>query len=162
RKDVLSGCFGLLALLAYQRYAQQPSLGRYLLVTAAFVLSLLAKPMLVTLPCLLLLLDYWPLDRCHVADHRSRDGAQDVGVRGRQGPLPVQYPVTRLLLEKLPLLLLSFGCSALAWHGQQRFGALRSLAVLPLSTRLENAIVSYLSYLRMTIAPVGLAPLYPL
>src|SRR5262249_9654035 len=141
RKDVLSGCFGLLALLAYQRYAQQPSLGRYLSVTVAFVLSLLAKPMLVTLPFLLLLLDYWPLQRWR----RSRRLAS---------------PGQRLLAEKLPLLALSIGCGLITWSSQQASGAVVPLAALPVTSRLANAVVGYAHYLHMTAAPVGLVPLY--
>jgi tetratricopeptide (TPR) repeat protein len=137
RKDVLSTFFGLLALLAYQAYARRPHLGRYLLVAGALALGLLAKPMLATLPCVLLLLDYWPL-------RRWRPGAS-----------------ARLLAEKLPLLALAAAAGAVTVFAQNHAGALLPLARLPLDARLENALVGYLWYLKKTFWPSGLAPFYP-
>jgi tetratricopeptide (TPR) repeat protein len=139
RKDVLSVFFGLLALLAYESYARRATAWRYLPVAAALTLSLLAKPMLVTLPCLLLVLDYWPLGRWP-SDRRG---------------------CFRLVLEKVPLLVLAAAISLVAWHTQEQAGAVRSLEAVSLSARLANAAVGYVRYLQMTFAPVGLAPLYP-
>jgi tetratricopeptide (TPR) repeat protein len=135
RKDVLSAFFGLLALAAYARYAAAPSAPRYLAVVAAYLLSLLCKPTLMTLPLLLLLLDYWPLRRA--------------------------APWRRLLLEKLPLLLLASGIAAVTVAARQHTGAAVSLEFLPLSDRLGNAAAGYGWYLYRTCCPTGLAVLYP-
>src|SRR5262249_52782050 len=116
RKDVLSACFGFLALVAYAVYAKAPSLRRYLPVVAALALSLLAKPMLVTLPCLLLVLDWWPLGRARAP------GAW-----------------RRLAAEKLPLFVLAAASAAVTYHAQAVEGAVADLERFPLVARLENA-----------------------
>jgi protein O-mannosyl-transferase len=134
RKDVLSTMFGLLALLAYTAYARKPAAGRYLAVFALFAASLLSKPMLVTLPLLLLLIDWWPL--------------------GRRG-------VRRLVLEKIPLLVLvALSAAATIW-AQRQGGAVVAVEQLPLGLRLANAAVSYVRYLAKTVWPVNLAVFYP-
>jgi Flp pilus assembly protein TadD len=150
RKDVLSAFFGLVALWAYARYAEAPSLGRYLGVALAMVLSLLAKPMMVTLPAVLLLLDYWPLLRW-----RPHGGP---GPQADPSQKPV--PLRQLIVEKLPLVALAVASCIVTMWAQSRGGAVRSLAVLPLSSRLANALVSYAEYLRQMAAPVDLALLY--
>jgi tetratricopeptide (TPR) repeat protein len=136
RKDLLSSLLGLLALAAYARYVRRPALGRYALVVAAFAASLLAKPMWVTLPFLLLLLDAWPLGRW-----------RSVGAR-------------RLVLEKLPLLALSAASSAVTVVAQDRGGAITGLD-LPVSLRLGNAAVSYVRYAAKTFWPHPLSIYYP-
>jgi Flp pilus assembly protein TadD len=141
RKDVLSTFFGLLALWAYADYAARPSVGRYLQVAAALTLSLLAKPMLVTLPGLLLLLDYWPLGRW-----RLGGGTTSLG---------------RLVLEKLPLLAVCVASSALTVWAQHQGGALRSFAEMPLDQRGANALVTYVFYLRQMLLPWDLTLFYP-
>ena len=143
----------MLALLAYVRYTEMPRLGRYLLVMLSLALSLLAKPMLVTLPGLLLLLDYWPLRRWRLGPEalpKSRD------------PAPATASTSWLLLEKLPLLALSIASSIVTLWAQHRGGAVTSLAQHPLEQRLANAIVSYAEYLRQTAIPGDLAVFYPL
>ncbi len=150
RKDVLSVFFGLLTILAYARYAKGPTLPRYLWVTAAFLLSLLSKPMLVTLPFLLLLLDYWPLCRLNgpllaVPEHVS----------------PPSVPVRRLLLEKVPLLVLSAASSAVTVVAQKRGDALADDLSLGLGFRLANAAVGYVRYLGKTFWPGSLSVFYP-
>jgi Flp pilus assembly protein TadD len=143
RKDVLSTSFGFLALLAYTRYVRAPGVGPYLLVTVGLALSLLAKPMLVTLPCLLLLLDYWPLGRWRIG-----------GERGTSSP-----SFLRLLLEKAPLFaLVAAACAVTLWAQSQ---AVRPLALIPLGQRLGNAVVTYSAYLVQTFVPLHLAPFYP-
>lgn len=134
RKDVLSGLFWMLTLLAYSWYAGRPGVGRFALVLTTFALGLMAKSMLVTLPCVLLLLDYWPLRR---------------------------PPSWRLLWEKAPLLALSAAVSAVTWYGQQHEGALRSLSEIPLSLRCANAPVAYCAYIFKAIWPVNLGVYYP-
>ena len=139
RKDVLSGLCFVLTLGAYVGYARKPfSLGRYLLVTALFALGLMAKPMLVTLPLLLLLLDYWPL--------------------GRMADSPSGRPA-RLLIEKLPLLLLTaVFCVTTIWT---QTGASAIDECLRFWPRLGNALVSYVAYLIQLVCPLGLAVYYP-
>jgi protein O-mannosyl-transferase len=136
RKDVLSTFFGMLTVLAYASYAERPGWGRYLLVVGLLGLGLLAKPMLVTLPCVLLLLDYWPL--------------------GRFGACP--FP--RLLGEKLPLLALSALSCGITWYAQRAGGAVVSLEDYPLAVRVNNALVAYGAYVGKAVWPAHLAALY--
>ncbi len=154
RKDVLSACFGLLALYAYAGYAERPGAGRYLGVAAAFALSLLAKPMLVTLPCLLLLLDYWPLERWGW-------GWRSAKIVERWGPFLAarQASVRRLLLEKVPLFALAVASGVMTLHAQHLAGARNPAGQLPV--RLRNAVVAVGAYLRKTAWPADLAPFYP-
>ena len=137
RKNVLSTLFFFLALGAYGWYAAKPSWRRYLSVFVLFALGLMAKPMVITLPCVLLLLDYWPLRR----------------LSGRS--------VGKLILEKLPLFALSAGSAIMTMSAQQAGGAMRSTVQFSLGTRLANAIVAYASYLWKMIRPINLAPMYP-
>lgn len=135
RKDVLSTLFWLLTMAAYLGYVRRPSYGRYAWVLAAFALGLMAKSMLVTLPCALLLLDYWPLRRARRA--------------------------SRLVAEKAPLFALSAAFSAVAVMAQHRGESLMSLEAYPLRWRAANAVVTYVHYLRETVWPTGLAAYYP-
>ncbi|MGA8492430.1 MAG: tetratricopeptide repeat protein [Terriglobales bacterium] len=149
RKNVLSTFFFLLALGAYGWYALKPDLKRYLVVTALFVLGLASKPMVVTLPCVLLLLDFWPLQRI-----------QGWGQSTPETALPVpQAPFSRLILEKLPLLALSAGASAVTVFAQRSGGAMH--LVLPFGVRLENATYGYALYVWKAFWPAWLAVFYP-
>ncbi len=141
RKDVLSGVFFMLTLLAYTRYIRAPSTWRYLIVGFAFALALMSKPMVVTLPFVLLLLDYWPLNRI-------RDGRSGVG---RQLP--------RLLLEKIPLIALSAVSSTVTFLAQR--GALGWTEQLPMLSRIHNAVVTYVIYMRQMFWPANLSVFYP-
>ncbi len=140
RKDVLSAMFWLLTMGAYAYYADNPSLRRYVWVFIAFGLGLMSKPMLVTLPFVLLLLDYWPL-------RRFQGGAF---IAGR-----------RLILEKVPLLALSAIVSAITIYGQGSTGAMKSLGDIGLSDRMANAVVSYGVYAAKMFWPMNLACFYP-
>ena len=143
RKDVLSGLFFMLTLLGYGWYARRPeSRLRYAAVMVCFALGLMSKSMLVTLPFVLLLLDYWPLRR-----FEDEVGGPDWG-RARQ-----------LWMEKAPLLLLSMILAVV----QLKVNPAQPFAVekVPLMPRIGNAIVSYVVYLRQMLWPVDLAPLYP-
>ncbi len=143
RKDVLSVFFGLLALLAYARYARTGSLWSYAAGVVGFIASLLSKQTLVTLPCLLLLLDYWPLSR-----FRPRaDGGR--------------VPVTRLLIEKLPFLAVSAVFSVIAILAQGHGHGIKAFDALPLTVRFENAFVVYAQYLSKTFIPQHLVVFYP-
>jgi tetratricopeptide (TPR) repeat protein len=139
RKDVLSTLFALLALLAYARYAERPSPGRYLVTLSLFALGLLAKPMLVTLPVLMLLLDHWPL--------------------GRLGSRPA---LGRALLEKAPFLALSAVAGVLTILASAEHGVTVPAEAWPLASRLDNATGSCLAYLGKAAWPEGLAVFYPL
>jgi tetratricopeptide (TPR) repeat protein len=137
RKDVLSALFFMLTLGAYIRYARRPSAARYVTTSISFALGLMCKPMLVTVPFVLLLLDYWPLDRI------QKSGAG----------------VLKLIAEKIPLLLLSFAsCAATIWAQSGETGALEQL---PLAWRISNALVSYVVYIRQFFWPADLAGFYP-
>ena len=136
RKDVLSAGFWMLTIWAYARYARAPAMRRYLPVMLLLALGLTAKPMLVTLPFVLLLLDYWPLGR----------GAE----RFRA-----------LLLEKIPLLVLAAASSVVTLLVQHGEGAMRSVEDYPVMERLSNAIVTYPAYLAKMVWPRDLAVFYP-
>jgi len=131
RKDVLYAFFGFLALYAYVRYAERPSIHRYIVVAALFALGLMSKPMLVTFPFLLLLLDYWPLRRA-------------------------RFP--RVIWEKLPLLALSAADSVVTFLVQGSSGAVQ---VIPLAFRLRSALVASVVYIGQMFVPVHLAVFYP-
>jgi tetratricopeptide (TPR) repeat protein len=133
RKDVLNACFWFLTLWLYVRYAERPGTGRYLAVALGFCLGSMAKPMMVTLPFVLLLLDYWPLAR--------------LGQRGRKA-----------IWEKLPLLGLAGAAAAIAYLAQKHA---ESVNLVPLQARLANAIHSYTLYILQTFWPARLAVFYP-
>jgi protein O-mannosyl-transferase len=134
RKDLLSGVFFMLTLLAYAHYVRLPSRGRYLLVAFVFACGLMSKPMLVTLPFVLLLLDYWPLDR----------------IRGQ---------LWKRVWEKIPLIALSVGSSIATFVAQK--GAVGWTEELPILERIDNAIVSYVLYIWQMLWPINLAVFYP-
>jgi protein O-mannosyl-transferase len=151
RKDVLSGVFFMLTLGAYLRYARRPSVGSYLTVLATFVLGLLSKAMLVTLPFVLLLLDYWPLQR--FAQLPAWNEKHE-----RPDALPLATP-RRLLLEKVPLLVLTAAASVATWFAQEQ--ALKSSQGWLLSWRINNALITIWIYLRQMFWPTDLALFYP-
>jgi tetratricopeptide (TPR) repeat protein len=160
RKDVLSQFFGLLAVTAYCRYVDRPSAGRMAGVAGLMLLSLAGKPMFVTLPALLLVLDFWPL--C-----RMRDAG--CGMRNRN-PSAIPHPASRiphwddwrpLVAEKWPLFAAAVGWSVVAWAVQSRGGATAGNDLFPAPVRVANAAQSYLAYLGQTVWPAGLAPYYP-
>ena len=144
RKSVLSMFFLLLALAAYGWYASKRTLGRYSLLILCFAAGLMAKPMIVTLPILLLLWDYWPLKRMADAENSAE-------------PRRVSW----LVSEKLPLLALAAASSWITLYVQRAGGALGQADLLPLSWRIENAIYSYLLYIVKGIWPSRLAVFYP-
>jgi tetratricopeptide (TPR) repeat protein len=165
RKDVLSTFFFLLTLGAYAKYVQSkakspkskvqngetfpssiirnPS-SHYLLALFCFILGLMSKPMVVTLPFVLLLLDYWPLRR--VQSERETSSARSI---------------SRLVVEKFPFFALAFCSCIITFLVQKAGGAVMSLESIPLPLRLVNALIAYLRYISHTVLPVGLAPFYP-
>ncbi|MDB6025374.1 MAG: Tetratricopeptide 2 repeat protein [Verrucomicrobiales bacterium] len=153
RKDVLSGFFWMLTMLFYARYAEGKKTEKtnyivnYVVCLICFALGLMSKPMLVTLPCVLLLLDFWPLNRFEMTEGRLPK------LRDRTNAL--------LLLEKVPFLMLAIASSAVTFLVQQKGGAVASMASLSFADRLFNALVSYLRYTQKILWPNDLAVLYP-
>ena len=137
RKDVLSGFFWMLTMGAYVLYVEKPGVARYVAVAVCFALGLMSKPMLVTLPLVLLLLDYWPLRRLS-SENRLK-----------------------LLLEKVPLLAMAVIAGVFAFLVQRDIGAVSQLDELPLGIRLGNALVSYAGYIGKMMFPARLATFYP-
>ena len=160
RKDVLSALFGFLALGAYAHYAAAPSVKRYALVVAAYVLSLLAKPMLVTFPMLLMLLDYWPLRRWSF-DRVAFSAADSASAVSPNAAFPPRS-LTHLILEKLPLLAIAVASSAVTFLVQSHGSAVTSLRAVGLGQRLANAAVAYARYLEKMVRFDQLAVFYPL
>ena len=152
RKDVLSAVFFMLTLGAYLRYVRARSVTSYLLLLLLFVLGLMSKPMLVSVPFVLLFLDYWPLGR-----------VTNIGFSKTlkwQAPSSIQWPVIRrLVAEKLPLFVLSVLSSVVTLFTQ--FRSPDTMSELPLPWRLSNAAISYVAYVWQMFWPVGLAPFYP-
>jgi hypothetical protein len=155
RKDVLSTFFGFLTLLAYVRYTEAPAARRYVLVAALLALGLLAKPMLVTWPCIMLLFDFWPLGRFATAASPRRRIKDQTAWDGSHGFRP------GVILEKTPFFALVALSSALTIYAQGRGGAVVSSSLIPLDARVTNALVSFVGYLEMAFWPVGLAVYYP-
>jgi tetratricopeptide (TPR) repeat protein len=149
RKTVLSATFLLLTLLAYGWYAKKPGIGRYLAVFFLFALGLMAKPMLVTLPFALLLVDFWPLKRLEI----PLPGMQLRGDFGRA--------LLKLVVEKIPLLVLSAASAMLTYVGARQLNGVVSLDYFPISWRIKNVIWAYLSYILKAFWPSHLAVFYP-
>jgi tetratricopeptide (TPR) repeat protein len=148
RKDVLSTLFMFLCLLAYLRYVRRPVMANYVLVLILMALGLMAKPMLVSLPCIMLLLDIWPLRRLW----EQTVAPPTLWTRTRSGAI---------VAEKLPLFALAAASAAVTYAVQTAGGSMASPSGVPLGIRLSNALVSYVDYLRLMAAPRGLAIFYP-
>jgi len=179
RKDVLSTCFFLLTIWAYARYAEggresaecrmqnaetrnlqpatllTPPVSRYYVLSLfLFALGLMSKPMLVTLPFVLLLLDYWPLQRLRLPMLQS--SRFEVSP-----PAPESSPLWPLVREKLPFFALALAASIVTYLVQRSGGAVSSLELLPIHSRITNALVAYFRYLSLTLWPAQLAVVYP-
>ncbi len=141
RKSLLCTLFSLLTIAAYGWYARRPDWKKYLFVVLGFSLALMSKPMAVSLPLVLLLLDYWPLERCE--------------------DLPFQQKWLRLSIEKIPLFLMSAASSAVTLVAQRAGGTIADSSVLPLPSRIGHAAMSYVAYLGKTIWPSNLSVFYP-
>jgi len=148
RKDVLSGLFFMLVLLSYERYIRHGGVRRYILVVILFALGLMSKPMIVTVPFVLLLLDVWPLGRTPLAP--PVDGSDRKLV-----------PWRHLFLEKVPLLGLTLGSCTITYIAQQRGDAISDFESLSFGARMSNALVSYVGYLGKALWPSSLAVFYP-
>ena len=146
RKDVLSAFFWFLTMAVYVEYAKRPARGKYLAALFIYILGLMAKPILVTLPFVLLLLDFWPLRRIPSAEiERHR----------------IWLAIRPLLLEKIPFFACSLFSSVITYYVQQEGGAVSSLQIVPINVRITNAFISYAEYLDKTLWPRELAVFYP-
>jgi tetratricopeptide (TPR) repeat protein len=147
RKDVLSMFFGMACIFTYAFYTELPKLSKYILCLILFVLALMSKPMMVTLPFVLMLLDYWPLGRWQKAMYEPIRNKCN-SVRG-------------LIWEKVPFILVTIASSIVTFHGQNKAGAVAHIEGLPFLKRGINAIISCTAYLEKTFWPVDLAVFYP-
>jgi Tfp pilus assembly protein PilF len=153
RKDTLSTLFGLLSLVAYTQYAETRARKWYVWTAVTLVLGLLAKPMLVTWPFVMLLLDYWPLRR--LAGASSKENQRGASHTDRA------TGIAALVREKLPLFAIVAASSIITFVAQSHDRAVRTFADVPVALRLSNTLVSYTKYLWLTFWPNGLAVYYP-
>ncbi len=155
RKDVLSAFFFFITLILYVWYVRRPVFRRYLLALFAFALGLMSKPMLVTLPFILLLMDYWPLQRI-----TQYEGIVDA--KGNSITEKEQSTLRQLILEKFPFLALSTLSCIITFYAQSRGGAVAKIKSVPISFRFLNSLVAYANYIFKTILPLKLSVIYPL
>jgi hypothetical protein len=149
RKDLLFAFFWLLTMWSYRLYVKQPAIWRYSVVMLFFIAGLMSKPMIVTLPFVLMLCDYWPLKRFQFNKYQQSD---------------VAYPkvsLTRVVWEKVPLIMLSIGASALTFVQQHAHGAVSSIDKSPIDLRIANVLVSYVKYMAKMLWPHDLTAIYP-
>jgi protein O-mannosyl-transferase len=154
RKNVLSTLFWLMTMWAYINYTQKLNIKSYSLVILFFILGLMSKAMLVTLPFVLLMLDFWPLNRLKFGKERGSSEALEKRIAKKS-------EVSKLVFEKTPLFLFTIGLSIITFIAQKSLGAMNQGETLTFSTRVTNAMVSYLEYLEKMIWPRGLSIFYP-
>jgi tetratricopeptide (TPR) repeat protein len=158
RKDVLSAFFWMLTMMGYLWYLQRRSLTRYLAVVVSYILGLLSKPMLVTLPFVLLLLDFWPLKRVNLL--QAKDLAPNNN-KSKVGYNSTWLGLSIILVDKIPLILLALISSGTTFFAQKSWGAVASYVYMPIGTRIGNAAISYIAYLVKMFYPINLAVFYP-
>ncbi|MGA2092463.1 MAG: glycosyltransferase family 39 protein [Sedimentisphaerales bacterium] len=147
RKDVLSTFFWMLTILAYVRYIEKPGIDRYILIILAFAMGLMSKPMVVTLPFVLLVLDYWPLER--IGRQMTDDGGQQ------------KKTIRRLIIEKIPLFAMSAASCVITFIAQKSGGTMPNLTAWPWYARVVNALGTYFNYMVKILYPTKLGVLYP-
>jgi tetratricopeptide (TPR) repeat protein len=158
RKDVLSALFWMLTLLAYVGYVKRPAGFRYLVTIAIFVIGLMTKPMLVTLPFLMLLLDYWPLERFDFQPAKTSDRRP-----GKLSSIPDRRRILyKIIIEKVPFLILAVVFSIIAFLTQKASGSIVDIKTIPLTDRVGNALLSYATYIGKMFWPQNLTAHYPL
>jgi hypothetical protein len=158
RKNVLSTFFWLLTMLAYTYYVNKPHVLRYLLVIFIFILGLLSKPMLMILPCVLLLIDYWPLGRIRFEFSEETSSREKNILDIFREQKSIFY---KLILEKIPFFVLSFISIYISFISLKTIGARESAHLVPMSLRVANALVSYLKYMYKMVWPHDLTYFYP-
>jgi len=161
RKDVLSTLFWLLTMLAYVWFLDDRKPLRYIVVIVLFVGGLMAKPMLITLPFALLLIDYWPLGRFETACHNEQRKKYQKCPTYIKQMKSVNYYHINLILEKIPLFVLTLLFSVVTFLAQRHVGAVSSLETISLKTRVANALASYIKYIYKMVWPYPLGVLYP-
>jgi len=163
RKDVLSTLFWMLTIMAYLRYLELRTLRRYAVILLVFSLGLMVKPMLVTLPFVLLILDYWPLRRLSASSFRLGSTKLTTSPSGQADGLERADGVGLhwLIIEKIPLLILSVISSSVTFVAQKTGGSVVDLSIFPLGYRIGNALVSYGDYILKMFYPMELAVFYP-
>jgi len=182
RKDVLSMFFGMAGIYAYVFYAEKPGLSKYFMCLVLFALALMSKPMLVTLPFVLMLLDYWPLGRwqkkiitpavakssntleSHKRKKKQQKAEQSASNESKvcvSGSIESKKTIAWIFIEKIPFLVLAFVVCMITLWTQNTHGAMSSLQKATFIERLSNALVSYVAYLGKIIWPVDLAFFYP-
>jgi protein O-mannosyl-transferase len=145
RKTVLSGLFWFLTIALYARYTKRPGLGRYILVLLMFGLGVMTKPVVVTLPLVLLLLDYWPLERIGEPSFaKAAEGRHKASLKW-------------LIIEKIPLLAMAVILSVVTFIAQKGGGAISTIEIIPLDQRVANAFLSYITYIAKAVWPSALA-----
>jgi hypothetical protein len=158
RKDVLSTFFWMITMWAYFHYVVRPGVASYMLTLLAFALGLMAKPMLVSLPFVLLLLDYWPLGRLRLSQllHAGVTKNPVINLSSK-----ADSQISRLIWEKVPFFALAAIFSFITLLAEQSDNAVKSLQILPISVRLGNSLIAYVSYIGKMIYPKNLAIFYP-
>ncbi|MBW2064747.1 MAG: glycosyltransferase family 39 protein [Deltaproteobacteria bacterium] len=157
RKNVISTFFWMTTILSYVRYTERPLLSRYVLTLVSFALGLMSKPTIATLPFVLLLLDYWPIGRLEIPfDGKTKEDSGDKSATRLKSCSP-----GHLLVEKIPFLALSVACVLISSSSTGQQDIMVSTSTVPLALRLENALISYLIYIRKMIWPMDLAVFYP-
>ena len=149
RKDLVSAFFWFLTLIAYANYVERPTVKRYLLILLTFTLGLMSKPMLVTLPFVLLILDYWPLGRFYFAPSVNN------GIKAKS------KSIGKLVIEKIPMFALLPIVSYATWYFQKIGGSVASLKAYPFGLRIANMLISYINYIKKLLIPSNLAVPYP-
>ena len=160
RKDTLSMFFGLLTLLLYSRYASKPTLSRFTATLLCFALALLSKPMLITLPAVMLLLDFWPLRRLRPGNERAPNKNAN-SKSGDAGFVNGKGAIRKLIVEKIPYAILAAVAAILTLWAQHSGGSVRTISTYPLSERISNALVSYVRYIAKIFVPRKLSVFYP-
>jgi protein O-mannosyl-transferase len=155
RKDVLSAFFWLLTMMVYVKYVRKPGVFIYLLALVLFACALMSKPMAVTLPFVLLLMDFWPLNRLAPTSQNTAANLPN------QKPGGYWRTIVFLVGEKLPFFALSLADCYITFLAQKNGGAVLSVSALPFSYRLANALWSYLRYISSSLCPTGLCVIYP-
>ena len=159
RKDLLSTFFWMVTTMGYLWYVRKRSISRYIIIVLFYILGLMSKPMLVTLPFVFLLLDDWPLNRLNLIEIEDNNSTKHV--KRKIGSDDMRMALPLLIIEKIPLILCALISCGITTYAQKSWGAVSSLNRFPIDTRLANALTSYVAYLWKMLWPVNLAIFYP-
>jgi tetratricopeptide (TPR) repeat protein len=157
RKNLLSTSFMLLAIITYSRYVQKQTVSLYLSVVIFFLLGLMAKPMIVTLPFLLIILDLWPLNRLDIWSDTGIALNQSIGFQLREN----KETIKKLLAEKVPLICISLLWVFFSLSSLKSIGSINSVETIPILLRVKNLFISYIAYIYKLLWPFDLSVYYP-